>query len=61
MAGEREDLRLGGDESSRLLFEEAKDGLFVSSVWPVPTGSAIVLASSVLFYLTLLLRSWVGR
>jgi zinc transport system permease protein len=33
-------------------------GLMVSSVWPIPTGSAIVLVSSVLFYVTLLLRPW---
>ena len=31
-------------------------GLVLSGVWPIPTGAAIVLASSALFYLTLLLR-----
>jgi zinc transport system permease protein len=35
-------------------------GLAISGLWPIPTGSAIVLASSALFYATLLLRSALG-
>jgi len=36
-------------------------GLMVSGLWPIPTGAAIVLVSSVLFYLTLLLRPALGH
>lgn len=35
-------------------------GLIVSGLWPIPTGSAIVLTSSALFYGTLLLRPIFG-
>lgn len=36
-------------------------GLFLSGVWPVPTGGAIVLVSSVLFYGTLIAKPLFGR
>jgi len=36
-------------------------GLLLSGVWPVPTGAAIVLVSSVLFYATLILKPMLGR
>lgn len=36
-------------------------GLLVSGVWPVPTGGAIVLVASVLFYGTLILKPLFGR
>lgn len=39
----------------------ALSGLLISATWPVPTGGAIVLAASVLFYSTLLLQSLMGR
>ena len=31
-------------------------GLLISAVWPIPTGGAIVLAASLLFYATLVLK-----
>lgn len=36
-------------------------GLVLSGIWPVPTGAAIVLVATVLFYLTVLLRPLLGR
>jgi zinc transport system permease protein len=39
----------------------AAGGLLVSARVPVPTGGAIVLAASLVFYLTLLLRPLLGR
>jgi zinc transport system permease protein len=36
-------------------------GLLISGRWPVPTGGAIVLVSSVVFYGTLLVRPLFGR
>ncbi len=36
-------------------------GLVISGVWPIPTGGAIVLVASLLFYGTLLLKPFLGR
>ncbi|MDP8256364.1 MAG: metal ABC transporter permease [Candidatus Alcyoniella australis] len=36
-------------------------GLLISSAWPVPTGAAIVLVASLLFYMALILRPLFGR
>lgn len=36
-------------------------GLLISGVWPIPTGGAIVLIASLLFYGTLLLKPFLGR
>ncbi len=36
-------------------------GLLASGKWPIPTGAAIVLVSSVVFYFTLLLRPLIGK
>jgi zinc transport system permease protein len=36
-------------------------GLIISGVWPIPTGGAIVLVASVLFYGTLLSKPFLGR
>ena len=36
-------------------------GLLLSGLFPVPTGTAIVLVSSILFYATLMMRSLFGR
>lgn len=37
-------------------------GLLISAVWPIPTGGAIVLAASLIFYATLIfkLAVWPG-
>lgn len=36
-------------------------GLLLSGVWPIPTGGTIALVASMLFYVTLLLRPFLGK
>ncbi len=36
-------------------------GLFVSALWPVPTGASIVLVASIVFYSTLVLKPIFGK
>lgn len=38
----------------------AVGGLFILAIWSLPTGGAIVLIASILFYLSLLIKPWFG-